>query len=205
MTFPRTAPSPRRRRLRSAVLTALIGAAGALIFAAGSGLTVTAHAAGSAATATVTATVTASTAAASNSSVSIVAAPATLILSQQRDLVCLAMNIYHEGRGESARGQAAIAAVTMNRLRSPRYPNSVCQVVWQRKQFSWTLLHSRHHVIDDAQAWRRAMNIAELFLGGARLALVSEATHYHTVDVQPFWSKNIPALVMIGKHVFYAL
>ncbi|MDD9821454.1 MAG: cell wall hydrolase [Gammaproteobacteria bacterium] len=204
MTFPRTAPSPRRRRLRSAAQTALIGAAGALIFASGSGLTVTAHAAGSAAT--VAATVTASTAAASNSSVSsVAAAPASLILSQQRDLVCLAMNIYHEGRGESARGQAAIAAVTMNRLRSPRYPNSVCQVVWQRKQFSWTLLHSRHHVIDDAQAWRRAMNIAELFLGGARLALVSEATHYHTVDVQPFWSKNIPALVMIGKHVFYAL
>lgn len=199
MTFPRTAPSLRRRRLRSAAQAALIGAAGALIFAAGSGLTVTAHAAGSAAT------VTASTAAASNSSVSSVAAPASLILSQQRDLVCLAMNIYHEGRGESARGQAAIAAVTMNRLRSPRYPNSVCQVVWQRKQFSWTLLHSRHHVIDDAQAWRRAMNIAQLFLGGARLALVSEATHYHTVDVQPFWSKNIPALVMIGKHVFYAL
>jgi len=191
--------------LRSAAQSALIGAAGALIFAAGSGLTATAHAAGNTA-ATVTATVTASTAAASNSSVSTVAAaPATLILSQQRDLVCLAMNIYHEGRGESARGQAAIAAVTMNRLRSPRYPNSVCQVVWQRKQFSWTLLHSRHHVIDDAQAWRRAMNIAELFLGGARLALVSEATHYHTVDVQPFWSKNIPALVMIGKHVFYAL
>ncbi|MDD9811788.1 MAG: cell wall hydrolase [Gammaproteobacteria bacterium] len=199
MTFPRTAPSLRRRRLRSAAQAALIGAAGALIFASGSGLTVTAHAAGSAAT------VTASTAAASNSRVSAVAAPASLILSQQRDLVCLAMNIYHEGRGESARGQAAIAAVTMNRLRSPRYPNSVCQVVWQRKQFSWTLLHSRHHVIDDAQAWRRAMNIAQLFLGGARLALVSEATHYHTVDVQPFWSKNIPALVMIGKHVFYAL
>lgn len=133
------------------------------------------------------------------------AAPASLILAQQRDLVCLAMNIYHEGRGESARGQAAIAAVTMNRLRSARYPNSVCEVVWQPKQFSWTRVAARHHIIDDAQAWRRALNIAKLFLGGAQLALVSEATHYHTVDVRPFWSKNIPALVMIGKHVFYAL
>jgi len=131
--------------------------------------------------------------------------PASLILAQQRDLVCLAMNIYHEGRGESARGQAAIAAVTMNRLRSARYPNSVCEVVWQRKQFSWTRAAARHHVIDDAQAWRRALTIAELFLGGAQLALVSEATHYHTVDVRPFWSKNIPALALIGKHVFYAL
>lgn len=126
-------------------------------------------------------------------------------LAENRDLVCLAMNIYHEGRSESTRGQAAIAAVTMNRMRSPRYPDSVCEVVWQRKQFSWTLLAAQHHEVRDAQAWEKALVIAELFLNGARLALVREATHYHTVDVQPFWSKNTPAIAMIGKHVFYAL
>lgn len=126
-------------------------------------------------------------------------------LAENRDLVCLAMNIYHEGRSESTRGQAAIAAVTMNRMRSSRYPDSVCEVVWQRKQFSWTLLAEQHHAVTDAQAWEKALVIAELFLNGARLALVGEATHYHTVDVQPFWSKNTPAIAMIGKHVFYAL
>jgi len=86
------------------------------------------------------------------------------LLTQQRDLVCLAMNIYHEGRGEEMRGQAAIAAVTMNRVRSARYPDTVCAVVWQRKQFSWTRAAARHHIIDDAQAWARAHRIARLFL-----------------------------------------
>lgn len=191
-------PSPPRRRphFRAATVAAAVASV------ALAGAFATARAAGPAAPAAPAIDAPAPAAASSSAAP---AAPASLILAQQRDLVCLAMNIYHEGRGESARGQAAIAAVTMNRLRSARYPNSVCEVVWQPKQFSWTRVAARHHIIDDAQAWRRALNIAELFLGGAQLALVSEATHYHTVDVQPFWSKNIPALVMIGKHVFYAL
>ena len=122
-----------------------------------------------------------------------------------RDLVCLAMNIYHEGRGESVKGQAAIAAVTMNRVRSGRYPDRVCEVVWQRKQFSWTLLPPRYYTIRDGRAWQRAMVVAELFLKGARMALVGDAMHYHTVDVQPDWSKNSRLVALIGGHLFYTL
>ena len=122
-----------------------------------------------------------------------------------RDLVCLAMNIYHEGRGESVKGQAAIAAVTMNRVRSRRYPDRVCEVVWQRKQFSWTLLPPRYYTIRDGRAWQRAMVVAELFLKGARMALVGDAMHYHTVDVQPNWSKNSRLVALIGGHLFYTL
>ncbi len=122
-----------------------------------------------------------------------------------RDLVCLAMNIYHEGRGESVRGQAAIAAVTMNRVRSGRYPDRVCEVVWQRKQFSWTRLPPRYYTIRDGRAWQRAMVVAELFLKGARMALVGDAMHYHTVDVQPDWSKNSRLVALIGGHLFYTL
>ena len=122
-----------------------------------------------------------------------------------RDLVCLAMNIYHEGRGESVKGQAAIAAVTMNRVRSGRYPDRVCEVVWQRKQFSWTRLPPRYYTIRDGLAWQRAMVVAELFLKGARMALVGDAMHYHTVDVQPDWSKNSRLVALIGGHLFYTL
>lgn len=184
-----SSPPSRRPRFRPATVAAAVASIASIASIALAGALAAAHA-------------TADTVAAEAKSPT---APPSLILSQQRDLVCLAMNIYHEGRGESARGQAAIAAVTMNRLRSSRYPNTVCEVVWQPKQFSWTRVAARHHIIDDAQAWARALNIAGLFLGGAQLALVSEATHYHTVDVRPFWSKNIPALALIGKHVFYAL
>ena len=134
-----------------------------------------------------------------------IAATNTNATTNTRDLVCLAMNIYHEGRGESVRGQAAIAAVTMNRVRSGRYPDRVCEVVWQRKQFSWTRLPPRYYTIRDGRAWQRAMVVAELFLKGARMALVGDAMHYHTVDVQPDWSKNSRLVALIGGHLFYTL
>ena len=53
------------------------------------------------------------------------------------ELGCLVANSYHEARGEDALGQAAVAHVTLNRVRSPAYPDSVCGVVWQSGQFSW--------------------------------------------------------------------
>ena len=52
------------------------------------------------------------------------------------DLECLVRNVYHECRGESLIGQAAVAHVTLNRVRSPAYPDTVCGVVWQSGQFS---------------------------------------------------------------------
>src|SRR5262245_27411723 len=54
------------------------------------------------------------------------------------DLFCMVQNVPHEARGEDALGQAAVAHVTLNRVKSPLYPDSVCGVVWQKGQFSWT-------------------------------------------------------------------
>ncbi|MGI9317131.1 MAG: cell wall hydrolase [bacterium] len=122
-----------------------------------------------------------------------------------QELGCMAMNIYHEGRGESAKGRAAIASVTMNRVRSHRYPDSVCEVVWQRKQFSWTAVAPRHHVINDPKAWKQALVVAQLFLSGAQISLVGDATHYHSVHVQPSWLDNTKLVALVGDHIFYAL
>jgi len=125
--------------------------------------------------------------------------------SSGQELGCLAMNIYHEGRGESAKGRAAIASVTMNRVRSERYPDTVCEVVWQRKQFSWTHIAARHHVITDHRAWNQALVVAKLFLDGALESLVGKATHYHSVDVQPNWLDESKLIALVGDHYFYAL
>ena len=122
-----------------------------------------------------------------------------------QELGCLAINIYHEGRGESAKGRAAIASVTMNRVRSKRYPDTVCEVVWQRKQFSWTHVAPRHHVINNPRAWRQALIIAELFIDGAEASEVGDATHYHTVHVQPSWQDESKRVALVGEHIFYAL
>ncbi len=122
-----------------------------------------------------------------------------------QELGCLAMNIYHEGRGESAKGRAAIASVTMNRVRSKRYPDTVCKVVWQRRQLSWTHIAPRHHVITDHTAWQQALVVAQLFLSGAQVSLVGNATHYHSIDVQPNWQDESKLVALVGDHYFYAL
>ena len=44
---------------------------------------------------------------------------------------CLAMAIYYEARGESEKGQIAVAQVIMNRVKSRKYPGSICNVVYQ--------------------------------------------------------------------------
>lgn len=122
-----------------------------------------------------------------------------------QELGCLAMNIYFEGRGESVQGRSAIAAVTMNRVRNKHYPDTICKVVWQRKQFSWTHIAPRHHVISDAKAWRQALVLAGLFMGGAQMSLIGDATHYHSVTVNPSWQDESKRVALVGDHYFYAL
>ena len=121
------------------------------------------------------------------------------------ELGCLALNIYHEGRGENLEGQAAIAAVTLNRVESQKYPDTVCGVVWQRKQFSWTHVASRHHSVIDQHAWRQALILAELFIDGAAIASVGEATHYHSTSVEPYWMAEKKLIARVGNHYFYVL
>ena len=125
--------------------------------------------------------------------------------SDGQQLGCLAMNIYHEGRGESAKGRAAIAHVTMNRVRSRHYPDTICEVVWQRKQFSWTRVAPRHHVIHDQEAWQQALVVANLFMNGARAAGLGKAMHYHSVTVQPSWMDGAKLVALVGNHMFYVL
>jgi len=120
------------------------------------------------------------------------------------ELGCLALNIYHEGRGESLAGQSAIAAVTMNRVRSELYPDSVCKVVWQRKQFSWTHIAARHHAITNFDAWEQALVIARLFMDGAQVPAVGSATHYHADTVEPYWMTDSEPVGKVGNHYFYA-
>ncbi len=122
-----------------------------------------------------------------------------------QQLGCLAMNIYHEGRGESPQGRAAIASVTMNRVRSKHYPNSICEVVWQPRQFSWTNVAPKHHVVKDSRAWQQALAAARLFIAGEGQSEVGDATHYHAVTVQPNWSDESKLVAMLGGHLFYTL
>ncbi len=121
------------------------------------------------------------------------------------ELGCLAMNIYHEARSEETSGKLAVAAVTKNRVISNEYPSTICEVVWQAKQFSWTSLKVKYHVIDDADAWVESLRIAGLFMRGTPRSEAGDATHYHATRVKPSWSVDQRIVAQIGNHIFYDL
>lgn len=118
------------------------------------------------------------------------------------ELHCLALNVYHEARSESDEGKFAVAQVTLNRVRSARYPNSVCEVVWQRRQFSWTR-DSRPDRPHNLEAWNQALWVATIIYDFNPLNMVDRATHYHATYVYPFWAKTHQRVRRIGRHIFY--
>ncbi len=121
---------------------------------------------------------------------------------------CLAEALYFEARGESVRGQFAVAEVILNRVDSGQCPNSVCGVVKQgtgRKfacQFTYTC-DGYKDVIREKAAFTSAGKIAKLMLEGAPRPLTSGATYYHTKAVRPSWSRKFYRTATIGVHHFY--
>ena len=122
---------------------------------------------------------------------------------------CLANAIYFEARGESVRGQMAVAQVVMNRVFSGYYPNDVCGVVYQNAnrhlacQFTFAC-DGRSKTIHEPDAMERAKRIASATLDG-RLWLpeIGKATHYHAYWVHPWWTRTMHKLHKIGVHTFY--
>ena len=118
------------------------------------------------------------------------------------DLDCLTDAVYYEARGEGPAGEAAVAQVVLNRVRHPAFPKSICGVVFQGCQFSFTCNGAmRGH--REAAAWNEAHRIASRALAGAVVANIGNATHFHTVGVNPGWGSNLLRVAQIGYHVFY--
>jgi spore germination cell wall hydrolase CwlJ-like protein len=125
-----------------------------------------------------------------------------------REHDCLSQAIYYEARGETQRGQVAVAEVVMNRVRSGYYPNSVCAVVYQGSarstgcQFTFTCdgsLGQRPR----GRAWDRAQRLATAVMLGYTRPVTQHATHYHTNAVNPVWSAGLVETTTIGTHIFY--
>jgi spore germination cell wall hydrolase CwlJ-like protein len=117
------------------------------------------------------------------------------------ELGCLVENVYHESRGEDALGQAAVAYVTLNRVRSPDYPDTICGVVWQAGQFSWTE-DGKSDRMTDLDALGRAVDIALAVSRGKIKDPTGGALHYFAHrKVKPRWSRHGYKL-LIGEHTF---
>jgi N-acetylmuramoyl-L-alanine amidase len=122
----------------------------------------------------------------------------------ENDLFCMVQNVYHEARGESLIGQAAVAHVTLNRVRSPAYPDSVCGVVWQPGQFSWTE-DGRSDRMMDLGAIGKAVDIALAASRGKIKDPTGGALHFYAHDkVKPHWSTRGYRLI-VGEHTFVRL
>jgi len=122
---------------------------------------------------------------------------------------CMAEALYFEARSEPVIGQFAVAEVILNRVDSPRFPNSICGVVLQgsgngryRCQFSYSC-DGKLEIINEKKAWAKVGKVARLAIAMDRRPLTHEATFYHTNYVSPSWSKKFPRTVTIGVHHFY--
>lgn len=121
---------------------------------------------------------------------------------------CLSEALYFEARGETVKGQFAVAEVIMNRVKSGRFPDSVCGVINQgtgRKyqcQFTYTC-DGHKEVVAEPRAWERVTKVARAMLDGKVPPLTKGATHYHTTAVNPRWSRVYTRTAKIGVHIFY--
>lgn len=121
---------------------------------------------------------------------------------------CLTMAIYYEAASESDSGQRAVAQVVLNRVAHPAWPDTVCGVVFQGSeratgcQFTFTCDGSLAR--QPARLWwDRAARVARAALAGAVHAPAGLATHYHTVQVNPYWAASLDQVGTIGAHRFY--
>jgi spore germination cell wall hydrolase CwlJ-like protein len=129
---------------------------------------------------------------------------------RQKQLNCLARNIYHEAGGEPFEGKVAVAQVTINRAESGDFPSDICQVVYQKNivyekvlcQFSWYCSSASVNKPMNGPVYTESMEVAKkVLLEGFRLPSIKNALYFHGDYVNPKWGKQ--PVAKIGRHIFY--
>jgi spore germination cell wall hydrolase CwlJ-like protein len=124
------------------------------------------------------------------------------------ELRCLVMNVYFEARKSDDDGQIAVAYVILNRAADPKYPSTICGVVYQGDdnkrgcQFSWSC-DRRDHTTLARQAWNEAVQNSCRALLGEAPDPTKGALIYHATTMVPSWAGDWKRTAVIGGHVFY--
>ena len=134
---------------------------------------------------------------------------------EETELECLSLNIYHEARNESTAGQVAVGQVTLNRVESHQFPDTVCRVVQQgiyrngypvrdRCQFSW-YCDGISDIPYNIRAYNRSVEIAQwlLFTNPWLPDFTDGSLFYHAEYVLPKWSRVKKKTMTIDTHIFY--
>jgi len=132
------------------------------------------------------------------------------IKTREKQLDCLALNIYREAGHEPFEGKVAVAQVTLNRVAHPDFPNDVCAVVYQKNvvmervvcQFSWYCDSTHRNRPKNPEAYKESYEVAKkVLLEDFRLSVLKDALYYHATYVNPRW--NLEKIGTIGQHIFY--
>jgi spore germination cell wall hydrolase CwlJ-like protein len=138
------------------------------------------------------------------------AAKTESVESIEKNLSCLALNIYREAGHEPFEGKVVVAQVTINRTRDPNFPDTVCEVVYQKNsfmgkvvcQFSWYCDNAHRMRPINKQAYEESYKVAKMvYLEDFKLEGLKDALYYHADYVNPNWRKK--KITKIGAHIFY--
>jgi spore germination cell wall hydrolase CwlJ-like protein len=129
---------------------------------------------------------------------------------REKQLDCLAINIYREAGYEPFEGKVAVGQVTMNRVANPAFPNDICAVVYQKNkvmervvcQFSWYCDSTHRNRPVNREAYAESYAVAKkVLLEDFKLDSLKEALYYHADYVNPQW--RLDKIGKVGQHIFY--
>jgi spore germination cell wall hydrolase CwlJ-like protein len=123
----------------------------------------------------------------------------TTPVSANSDIECLARAIHHEAQGESELGKKAVGFVIVNRSKSKYFPNDICSVVTQPKQFTGFSL-SKYIPVSTMEYYKKlASNIILSYNNNSDPT--KGALYFHNRSVNPRW--KLKYIITIGKHLYY--
>lgn len=114
-----------------------------------------------------------------------------------KQIECLSKAAYHEAKGESDKGMLAVIHTTLNRVNDKRFPKTVCGVVYQKSQYSWTKYNPR---VKEKEQYARAEKLAKEVLDGKHKDATGGALYFNSLHRKP---KGTVCTVRIGGHSFY--
>jgi spore germination cell wall hydrolase CwlJ-like protein len=129
---------------------------------------------------------------------------------RNKQLECLARNIYYEAGNQPFEGKVAVAQVTINRAESGQFPKDICQVVYQKNivyekvlcQFSWYCETATMTRPRNMAAFKESEMVArQVLLEGFRLPSLQKALYFHATHINPKWNRE--KVAVIAGHVFY--
>lgn len=135
----------------------------------------------------------------------IIYSPSAYSDTQEQEVECLALNIYHEAKGEPLTGQIMVGVVVSNRVHHKSFPETFCGVIKQYKQFSW-YWDGKSDRVRNLISYKKSKRVAQYIyfkhMEGT-LPKYGNLLHYHADYVEPYWSTSMSREFKLGRHIFY--